>query len=678
MISSDLLHIYAQHPMLKTLFDWQNSDENQIEFSGLNGSLFSVIVATLFKQNQLSPVSYLLIMEDADQAAYTYHDIKTLLSDQNVFFFPSSYKKAIRLSQLDASNEILRTEVLNRFANTSEACIVVTHPEALFQKVVSNQSMKTKMLKLNRGESISIDFLKEMLLDYGFQYVDFVYEPGQFSIRGGIVDIFSFAYELPYRLDFFGDEVDSIRIFDIETQLSKEKIDTVEIIPDFQKDKSVKQVSFFEFISKTTILSFADELFIKDRLDQLFEEALTQSGEGERATEKLMRHRISGEDFIAQSVNFRRIYQKENKKKNIENKLKFKTSPQPVFHKNFAIVSDNLKQGMLDGYQIFIMSDSIKQTDRIQSIFEDRGDNIVFQAVKNTLHQGFIDHDMAFYCYTDHQIFDRFHKYRLRTDKARQGKVVMTLKELNQFQLGDYVVHADHGIGTFGGLVKTDINGKMQEMIKLYYKNNDMIFVSIHSLHRISKYKGKEGEAPRINKLGTGAWERLKNRTKSKVKDIARELIQLYAKRKKEQGLQFSPDSYLQHELEASFMYEDTPDQEKATADVKKDMESSMPMDRLICGDVGFGKTEIAIRAAFKAVTDNKQVAILVPTTILALQHYHTFIERLKDFPVKVDYLSRARTAKQTRELLIHLENGEIDIIIGTHKLIGKAIKFKI
>lgn len=677
MILSDFLYIYNQHPHVKALTDWQNSNESQIELSGLNGSLFSVLISTLFKHNIASPTHFLLIMDDADEAAYTYHDIKTLLSDQEVFFFPSSYKKAIKLAQLDASNEVLRTEVLNRLANNVSPCIVVTYPEALFQKVVSTYSMQTKLLKLQRGEHISIDFLTEMLLEYGFHHVDFVYEPGQFSVRGGIVDVFSYAYELPYRLDFFGDEIDTIRIFDIETQLSKEKVERVEIIPDLLKDKSIKLVSFFEFISKSTILSFADVQFVKDKLNQLYDEALVKSNQDEDIVEDLYDLRITGNDFIEQIVHFRQIFQKENKQHNIKNRLKFDTSPQPIFHKNFDLVSENLQKGMLDGYQLFIMSDSVKQTDRIQSIFEDREDNIVFQAVKNTLHQGFIDHDMAYYCYTDHQIFDRFHKYRLRTDKTRQGKAVMTLKELNQFQIGDYVVHVDHGIGTFGGLVKTDTNGKMQEMIKLFYKNEDMILVSIHSLHRISKYKGKEGESPKINKLGTGAWERLKERTKSKVKDIARELILLYAKRKNEEGLRFAPDSYLQHELEASFIYEDTPDQVIATADVKKDMESSMPMDRLICGDVGFGKTEVAIRAAFKAATDGKQVAVLVPTTVLALQHYHTFTNRLEGFPVKVDYLSRARTTKQTQEVLEKLANGDIDILIGTHKLIGKSVKFK-
>lgn len=653
-----------------------HSNGKNIKISGLNGSALSLVIASVFK-NAGSAFPFLLIMEDADEAAYTYHDIKSCLDESQVFFFPSSYKKAIKLAQLDASNEVLRTEVLNRLANHVTPCVVVTYPEALFQKVVSAHGMQTRMLKLKRGESISIDFLAEMLTEYGFSRVDFVYEPGQFSIRGGIVDIFSFAYELPYRCDFFGDEIDSIRIFDIENQLSKDKVEQVEIIPDLLKDKSVSQVSFFEFIDKSTVLTFSNVTYIRDKINQLYEEALIKANESDVVVPDLHLSRINGKDFITQIDFFKKIEVGEKKYFKPDQELHFNTAPQPVFHKNFDLVADNLKKGMMDGYQLFIMSDSVKQTDRIDTIFKDRGDNIIFEPIKNTLHQGFIDHDLSFFCYTDHQIFDRFHKYRLRTDKTRQGKVVMTLKELNQFQIGDYMVHVDHGIGTFGGLVKTNVNGKMQEMVKLIYRDDDIIFVSIHALHRISKYKGKEGEAPKINKLGSGAWERLKERTKSKVKDIARELIKLYAKRKAEEGFQYTPDSYLQQELEASFIYEDTPDQVKATADIKKDMESTLPMDRLVCGDVGFGKTEVAVRAAFKAATDGKQVAVLVPTTVLALQHYNTFKNRLSDFPVTVEYLSRARSSKQSKEVLEKLANGEVDIIIGTHKLVGKSVKFK-
>lgn len=677
MILSDFLHIYSRHPHLNALATWLYPNGKNIKISGLNGSALSLVIASLFKSAGSVAYPFLLIMEDADEAAYTYHDLKSCLDESEVFFFPSSYKKAIKLAQLDASNEVLRTEVLNRLANHNSPCVVVTYPEALFQKVVSAHGMQTRMLKLKRGESISIDFLAEMLTEYGFSRVDFVYEPGQFSIRGGIVDIFSFAYELPYRCDFFGDEIDSIRIFDIESQLSNEKVEQVEIIPDLQKDKSITQVSFFEFIDKSTVLTFSNATFIRDKINQLYDEALVKANEGDVVVTDLHKSRITGNDFITQIDLFKKIEVGEKNHFKPDQELRFNTAPQPVFHKNFDLVAENLKKGMMDGYQLFIMSDSVKQTDRIEAIFKDRGDNIIFEPIKNTLHQGFIDHDLSVFCYTDHQIFDRFHKYRLRTDKTRQGKVVMTLKELNQFQVGDYMVHVDHGIGTFGGLVKTNVNGKMQEMVKLIYRDDDIIFVSIHALHRISKYKGKEGEAPKINKLGSGAWERLKERTKSKVKDIARELIKLYAKRKAEQGFQYTPDSYLQQELEASFIYEDTPDQVKATADIKKDMESTLPMDRLVCGDVGFGKTEVAVRAAFKAATDGKQVAVLVPTTVLALQHYNTFKNRLSDFPVTVEYLSRARGAKESKEVLEKLAKGEVEIIIGTHKLVGKSVKFK-
>lgn len=677
MILSDFLHIYSRHPHLNALATWLYPNGKNIKISGLNGSALSLVIASLFKSAGSVAYPFLLIMEDADEAAYTYHDLKSCLDESEVFFFPSSYKKAIKLAQLDASNEVLRTEVLNRLANHNSPCVVVTYPEALFQKVVSAHGMQTRMLKLKRGESISIDFLAEMLVEYGFSRVDFVYEPGQFSIRGGIVDIFSFAYELPYRCDFFGDEIDSIRIFDIESQLSNEKVEQVEIIPDLQKDKSITQVSFFEFIDKSTVLTFSNATFIRDKINQLYDEALVKANEGDVVVTDLHKSRITGNDFITQIELFKKIEVGEKNHFKPDQELRFNTAPQPVFHKNFDLVADNLKKGMMDGYQLFIMSDSVKQTDRIEAIFKDRGDNIIFEPIKNTLHQGFIDHDLSVFCYTDHQIFDRFHKYRLRTDKTRQGKVVMTLKELNQFQVGDYMVHVDHGIGTFGGLVKTNVNGKMQEMVKLIYRDDDIIFVSIHALHRISKYKGKEGEAPKINKLGSGAWERLNERTKSKVKDIARELIKLYAKRKAEQGFQYTPDSYLQQELEASFIYEDTPDQVKATADIKKDMESTLPMDRLVCGDVGFGKTEVAVRAAFKAATDGKQVAVLVPTTVLALQHYNTFKNRLSDFPVTVEYLSRARGTKESKEVLEKLAKGEVEIIIGTHKLVGKSVKFK-
>ena len=674
MILSDFQQLYAHHPQIIALEKWATSLEPNVKITGLSGSSSALVVASLFKSKLNTQI---LIMNDADEAAYLYNDLKFMLPADDVFFFPSSYKRAIKLSQLDAANEILRTEVLNRLANNAKPCVVVTYPESLMQKVISIQGMQSKMLKMRVGEKLSIDFIVEMLLEYGFERVDFVYEPGQFSVRGGIVDIFSFAFELPYRCDFFGDEVETIRVFDIETQLSQEYKTEIVIIPDLHKDTKSLHVSFLEFIRAKCWISFANAGFVRERINQLYDEALVKANVGEHKVANLHKTMVTGDEFIDSLASFRIIEWSEKAYFQHKTTIVFNTSPQPIFHKNFDLVADNLKKWLHDGYKIYILSDSTKQTDRIAAIFTDRGDAITFQSVKNTLHEGFIDHDLSMLCYSDHQIFDRFHKFQLKTDKTRLGKVVMTLKELNQFQIGDYMVHVDHGVGTFGGLVRTNVNGKMQEMVKLVYKDDDIIFVSIHALHRISKYKGKEGEAPRINKLGSGAWERLKERTKSKVKDIARELIKLYAKRKAEHGFQYSPDSYLQQELEASFIYEDTPDQIKSTADVKKDMESLLPMDRLVCGDVGFGKTEIAIRAAFKAVTDSKQVAILVPTTVLALQHYNTFKDRLKDFPCTIEYLSRARTSKQTADVLERLSKGNVDIIIGTHKLVGKSVKFK-
>ena len=630
-------------------------------------------MASLFKSK---PQTHIIVCNDADVAAYLYNDLKQIISIHQVYFFPSSFKKAIKLSQLDTSNEILRTEVLNSLANSTEPCLIVTSPESIMQKVISSDCMKTKMLRMKVGENLGIDFVVEMLTEYQFERVDFVYEPGQFSVRGSIVDIFSFANELPYRCDFFGDEVESIRVFDIETQLSQEKKSEIVILPDLQHDKTSELVSFFDFIPANTLLSFFQFDFVRQRIDQIYNELTVKNNLSDHNSHSVKKTQINADEFLKLLQNFRKIEWNDSSFHPANTSIDFNTSPQPIFHKNFDLVAENLQQKLNEGYKLYISSDSVKQTDRIASIFEDRNDNIEFQPIKNTLHEGFIDHDLMLICYTDHQIFDRFHKYQLKTDKTRLGKVVMTLKELNQFQMGDYMVHVDHGVGTFGGLVRTNVNGKMQEMVKLIYKDDDIIFVSIHALHRISKYKGKEGESPRINKLGSGAWERLKERTKSKVKDIARELIKLYAKRKAEHGFQYAPDSYLQQELEASFIYEDTPDQIKATADVKKDMESTLPMDRLVCGDVGFGKTEVAIRAAFKAVTDSKQVAVLVPTTVLALQHYNTFKDRLKDFPCTIEYLSRARTSKQTAEVLERLSQGKVDIVIGTHKLVGKSVKF--
>ncbi|HLP04938.1 MAG TPA: CarD family transcriptional regulator, partial [Paludibacter sp.] len=570
---SEFQQLYAHSPQIGSLKKWiSSSSEQNLKIAGLSGSSRALVIASLFRSH---PQNHVVVLNDADDAAYLYNDLKQMLSVEEVYFFPSSFKKAIRLSQLDAANDILRTEVLNKLANTSDPVLVVTYPESLMQKVVPSGDMQKHMLRLRTGDSPGIDFIVEILASYKFQRVDFVYEPGQFSVRGSIVDIFSYANELPYRCDFFGDEVDSIRIFDIETQLSKEKKDEIIIIPDIQREKKSKHVSFPEFVDSDAWFSYTDFSFVRERVNQFYDEALIKANDDIHKIPDLANSQITGEELAAQMQKYRVLEWGEKSYFRAKSEIRFNTSPQPVFHKNFDLVSDNLKKQSADGYKLYIFSDSVKQTDRIAAIFKDRGDDIAFQPVKDTLHEGFIDHDLSLVCYTDHQIFDRFHKYQLKTDKTRLGKVVMTLKELNQFQLGDYMVHVDHGVGTFGGLVKTNVNGKMQEMVKLIYKDDDIIFVSIHALHRISKYKGKEGEAPKINKLGSGAWERLKERTKTKVKDIARELIKLYAKRKAEKGFAYSPDSYLQQELEASFIYEDTPDQVKATADLKKDMEST-------------------------------------------------------------------------------------------------------
>jgi transcription-repair coupling factor (superfamily II helicase) len=669
---SEFTTLYSQHPHIQNITKWIGANDKLLKINGLAGSSRALVLASVFNKTS---EKMLFVFDDEEEAAYFYHDLVQILGNDDIFFYPSSYKRAIKYGQIDSANEILRTEVLNAFSNEKKI-IAISFPEAIAEKVIPQEQLKQKTLTININERLSTDFVVDMLIDYGFERVDFVYEPGQFSLRGGIIDVFSFSHEQPFRIDFFGDEVDSIRTFDIETQLSKEKRTEISIVPKI-KNKKGKSISFFDFISKDeTILFFKDVVFVKDRIRQTYDDMLVKKNQDENVAD--LDHYLITNDYFLENINdFRKVEIGTKSYFKSTLSVDFQTAVQPLFHKNFDLVSDSLQRSIADGYSLYILSDSKKQTDRIAAIFTDRGDAIHFQPVLKTLHEGFIDHDLKICCYTDHQIFDRFHKFSLKSDKARVGKVVMALKELNQFQQGDYVVHIDHGVGRFGGLIKTEVNGKKQEVVKLLFKDDDIIFVSIHSLHRISKYKGKEGEAPRINKLGTGAWQNLKDRTKKKVKDIARDLILLYAKRKSERGFAFSPDSYLQQELEASFIYEDTPDQMTSTAAVKKDMENARPMDRLICGDVGFGKTEVAIRAAFKAAIDGKQVAVLVPTTVLALQHFKTFSERLKDFMCSIDYLSRARKPSQAKEILAKLKEGKIDIIIGTHRLIGKDVVFK-
>ena len=666
---------FESHPGLKSLALLVEDKETKLICpEGIRGSMTGFVFAHLLHQTSQSIV---VVMNDAEEAGYLYHDVTQICGDSAVLYFPSSYKRAIKYGQLDAANAILRTEALNRMKHPQGAMLLITYPDALAEKVVSDKVLSLKTLRLTQGEQVDSLFVSEMLYEYGFERVDYVYEPGQYAIRGSILDVFSYSFEYPYRVDFFGDEVESIRSFDVETQLSKEKLKEIYIIPNLENEE-VEGVSFFSFIPPTTVLAVSDLTWIQGRIEGIVSEGISsQAVQSEEYDKQLTQKLVDPKQFAREMLSLRRIDLSGRIPATSASVVRFHVAIQPIFHKNFDLVARSCQELLADGYRLHILSDSTKQTQRLQSIFDDRGDNIPFTPVLKTVHEGFIDHDLRIACYTDHQIFDRFHKYNLKSEQARSGKIALSLKELNQFEPGDYVVHIDHGVGKFGGLIRTPINGKMQEVIKVTFLNDDILFVSIHSLHKLSKYRGKEGEPPRMNKLGTGAWEKMKDRTKSKLKDIARDLIKLYAERRDEKGFRYSPDSYLQQELEASFIYEDTPDQLKSTADVKRDMESEKPMDRLICGDVGFGKTEIAMRAAFKAVADNKQVAVLVPTTVLALQHAKSFGERLKDFPCRIDYISRARKASDVKTMLNDLREGKIDILIGTHRIISKDVQFK-
>ena len=600
---------------------------------GLAGSSAAMLFSCLPQGR--SP--YLIIANDMDEAGYIYFDLCQMCSEANVLIFPSGYKRDIKYGQVDAPSEILRTEVLNKWHSDRSLRWVVTCPEALAERVLEREQVENCTITLRKGGAADLTAIEKQLRVFGFSEQDYVYEPGQFAVRGSILDVYSYANELPYRIDFFGDEIDSIRTFNVETQLSEAKVDEVSII-NGTATESAGGVSLLEYIGSDAILVCRDKDWLLQRVKAISEETLSESaviaGEGDHDAMKKV---VDCIDFTTRFSTMRRIdfhYNESNQA--CDARLTFHFSPQAIYHKNFDLISDSFHDFLQNGYTIYILSDSEKQIERLKAIFEDRADDIRFTPVVKTIHEGFVDNELKLCVFTDHQIFDRFHKYNLKSDRARSGKLALSLKELNQIEVGDYIVHVDHGVGKFGGLVRTSVNGKMQEMIKLIYLNDDIIFVSIHALHKLAKYRGKEGVEPRINKLGSGAWNRMKERTKSKLKDIARDLIKLYAARKEEKGFAFSPDGYLQQELEASFIYEDTPDQLKATNEVKADMEKAKPMDRLICGDVGFGKTEVAIRAAFKASTDGKQTAVLVPTTVLAFQHYATFSERLKDFPVNM------------------------------------------
>lgn len=641
----------------------------------LAGSSAAMLLASL--ANRPSPL--LVIGDSPDDAGYLYHDLSRLLGEEAVLILPSGYKRAIKYGQPDPPSQILRTEALSAWQSASSPVkIVVTYPEALAEKVAPPQMLAEHTLRLSLNSPVDLTEVIKWLRNNNFSEVDYVYEPGHFAHRGSILDIFGYSHELPYRIDFFGDEIDSIRTFNIETQLSEEKLDSVSITANVAHDPN--GTSLLKFIPSDTLIAVRDAAFTTARIREVASESLSTSTViAEEGDTDAMSRVIDAEAFARDFNSFTQLSftAAASSPDPSAVAIDFQCSPQGIYHKNFDIISDSFSRFLDDGYEIFILSDSDKQIERLKEIFADRGDKIKFSPVIPTLHEGFVDHLKKRCIFTDHQIFDRFHKYNLRSDRARSGKLALSLKELSAIEPGDYIVHVDHGVGKFAGLLRTNVNGHMQEMFKLVYAHDDIIFVSIHSLHKLAKYRGKEGVPPKINTLGTGAWNRVKERTKSKLKDIARDLIKLYAARKQEQGFGFSPDTYMQQELEASFIYEDTPDQLTATQAVKADMESQRPMDRLICGDVGFGKTEIAIRAAFKAAADSKQTAVLVPTTVLAYQHYHTFSKRLKDFPVRVEYLSRARSAKDTKQILADLADGKIDIIIGTHKLVGKSVKFK-
>ena len=645
-----------------------------IVVDGLAGSAPAMLFSRLPKRD----TPYIIIANDLDEAGYVYNDLVQLTGEKDVLFFPSGYKRDIKYGQVDAPNEILRTEVLNQWSTSKTLRWVVTYPEALAEKVANRSQVEKSTLYIAVDTEVDMAKTIDRLNELGFKRVDYVYEPGQFAVRGSIVDVFSFSHELPYRIDFFGDEIESIRTFNVETQLSEERVPDVSIMGS-NGSTDTNGISLLEFAGNDTMIVCRDVQWLKGRVQAIAAEGISEKAllAGESDAEAY--RKIVDPALLATQVDaMRQIhYSPGESNEQADARLSFHCSPQGIYHKNFDLISDSFKNFIAQGYRLIILSDSDKQVKRLSVIFDDRHDDITFEPVLRTLHEGFVDDDLKLCVFTDHQIFDRFHKYNLKSDRARSGKLALSLKELSQIEVGDYIVHEDHGVGKFGGLLRTGINGKMQEMIKLTYLNGDMVFVSIHSLHKLSKYRGKEGVEPRLHKLGSGAWNKMKSRTKSRLKDIARDLIKLYAARREQAGFAYSPDGYLQQELEASFIYEDTPDQLKATQAVKADMESSRPMDRLICGDVGFGKTEIAIRAAFKAATDGKQTAVLVPTTVLAFQHYNTFSDRLKDFPVRVDYLSRARKPKEVKALLADLADGKIDIIIGTHKLIGKTVKFK-
>ena len=692
----EIVHIYERSQQAKALLQLLDRKTQKAVFlSGLVCSSAPLFFAAV-KERLARTV--LFVLDDADEAGYFYHDLVQILGQEQAFFFPSSYRRAVKYGQKDAANEILRTEVLARLSS-EQPLFIVSYPDALAELVVSKQNLDERIIKLSVGEQVSQVQISHQLRDFGFVETDYVYEPGQFAVRGSILDIYSYSCEYPFRIDFFGDEIDTIRTFNIEDQLSRDRREAIEIVPELSNLETLKQ-PFLHFLNEEALVAMKDFSFIYDRIDQIYKEGFSSQSmveQMEGATEieaeriqRAMKKELSLSSALQfqqgvalrQRVEFGKAERStaSHRKEDASAVVPFHIAPQPLFHKNFELLGKMLEDYMLQQYTLYILADSSKQQQRLKDIFESdelKRYQVRFMSVDKTLHEGFVDTDKKCCFFTDHQIFDRFHKYSLRSDSARAGKMALTMKELQEMEPGDYIVHVDFGIGKFGGLVRVPVGNSYQEMIRIVYKNNDKVDVSIHSLYKISKYRSSDtGEPPRLSTLGTGAWDRLKEKAKKRIKDIARDLIKLYARRRREKGFAYSADSYLQHELEASFLYEDTPDQNKATQEVKADMESARPMDRLVCGDVGFGKTEVAIRAAFKAACDSKQVAVLVPTTVLAFQHYQTFKSRLDGMPVRVDYLSRARSAKETKLVLEDLKEGRIDILVGTHKLISKTVKW--
>ena len=682
---------FEQSEQTKQIIQALKQEKQQIQLTGLVGSSLSFLISETFKKVEKP---YLLILEDKEEAAYYLNDLEQLLGEKNLLFYPASYRRAYQLEETDNANMLLRSEVLNRINSRRKPAIIVTYPQALFEQVITKKELDKNTLKISVGEEVSLDFINEILFEYKFTRVDFVSEPGEFATRGGIIDVFSYSNDEPYRIEFFGDEVDSIRTFDVETQLSIEKLKKISILPNVSnKTLNEKRESFLKYIAKKTVVFTKNTSNLKADLDKIYQKAerdyVNLTGEIKQAPPKdlfcngnLILQQLQEFSFI--TINPASVNNKDGVSSLREDgRWEFNTKPQPSFNKHFPLLIANLIENSKAGFTNILCCDNQKQAQRFHDIFEDQNQEIQYKTIVFPMYQGFIDIDKHLVCYTDHQIFERYHKFRLKNNFSK--KQAITLKELTSLQIGDYVTHIDHGVGKFGGLQKIDVAGigvnsgktSKQEAIKLIYGERDVLYISIHSLHKISKHSGKDSKPPKIYKLGSGAWKKLKQKTKSRIKHIAYNLIQLYAKRKMQKGYAYHPDTFMQHELEASFIYEDTPDQFKATQEVKADMENERPMDRLVCGDVGFGKTEIAIRAAFKAVDNGKQVAILVPTTVLAFQHYKTFSERLDEFPVTIDYLNRFRTTKQRNEVIKGLESGAVDIIIGTHQLVNKKVKFK-